>query len=182
MQRLIIVILAIVVALPVVIKSRESRIKSASAAFSITSSPKVLVRVSGDIDRPGIFQVNANTMTIGVINMAMDGAPQKYRIMNESGAKVVANGTDLHIKRQSDGSALIGVIPMPASERMVMGIPLDINTMSKADFVRLPGIGPVMAERIIVYRQINGGIMRVEDFLAVEGIGEVKYKKLSKYF
>ncbi len=71
---------------------------------------------------------------------------------------------------------------MPVGEKLVLGIPLDINSMSTSDFVLLPGVGQVLAERIIAYRQNNGGNMKTEDLLAVEGIGEIKYKKLLKYF
>lgn len=183
MQRAIILILAVIIVLPVVFKSRESRVKSAPTAFSVmSSSPKVLVRVSGDVAQPGIYSVVANTMTDSVINMAMNDVPKKYQIVNKSGAKTVAAGMDIHIRKQPDGTALLSVNSVPAPERMVLGIPLEINNMSEADFVRLPGIGPVMAKRIVMYRQNNGGKMRVEDLLAVEGIGDVKYKKLSKYF
>jgi competence protein ComEA len=71
---------------------------------------------------------------------------------------------------------------MPVPERMVLGIPLDISVMSEADFDRLPGIGPALARRIVEYRQNNGGILRVEDLAAVQGIGEKKFNKLRAYF
>ena len=54
--------------------------------------------------------------------------------------------------------------------------------MSEADFDRLPGVGAVMARRIVEYRQKNGGKMNIEELLAVEGIGEIKYQKLVRYF
>jgi competence protein ComEA len=68
------------------------------------------------------------------------------------------------------------------NERLVMGIPLDINTMSEADFDKVPGIGPMLARRIVIYRQNNGGSMAVADLLSVEGIGDKKYFRLLKYF
>ena len=54
--------------------------------------------------------------------------------------------------------------------------------MSAADFNLLTGIGPVIAERIIRYRQNNGGNMSVEDLQSIEGIGEKKYNALRIYF
>jgi competence protein ComEA len=38
----------------------------------------------------------------------------------------------------------------------------------------LPGVGPVLAERIVAYRDANGPFQAVEDLLEVPGIGEAK--------
>ena len=82
----------------------------------------------------------------------------------------------------NDGTGLVTVGVMPAGERMLLNVPLDINSMSETDFERLPGVGAMMARRIVEYRQYNGGKMRVEELLGVEGIGEKKYNKIRKYF
>jgi len=181
-QRVIIIILAVMISLPFVIKSRVSGIKSAPAAFSVTSSSRVIVRVSGDVRHSGIYEVSANSLTRSVIKMAgVDGAV-KYLILDETGSRPVVNGADLQLKMQHDGTGMVCFGSIPAGERMVLGIPLDINSMDEADFDRLPGIGPVMARRIVEYRQKNGGKIKVEGLLAVEGIGEMKYQKLKKFF
>lgn len=71
---------------------------------------------------------------------------------------------------------------MPAAERLVMGIPLDINAMTETDLENVPGIGPALARRITSFRQNNGGRMSVQDLLFVEGIGEKKFETLRRYF
>ncbi len=55
---------------------------------------------------------------------------------------------------------------------------LDVNTAVEADLVRLPGIGPVMAKRIVAYRQEHGRFKRLEDLRKVKGIGAKTYAKL----
>jgi len=182
MQRLIIIILAVIVTLPVILKSRVSEIISAPTAFSVISSSKVVVRVSGDVRHAGIYKAGANTLAMDVINMAEPVGPAKFSETDKTVTRTVVNGSDIRLKVMPDGTGVIAVGAISSAERIVLGIPLDINAMSEADFDRLPGIGPVMAAKIIRYRQNNGGKMRVEDLLAIEGIGEMKYQKLNKYF
>ena len=48
---------------------------------------------------------------------------------------------------------------------------IDINQADEAQLQQLPGIGPVLAGRIIAWREENGAYQIPEDLLAVEGIG-----------
>lgn len=59
------------------------------------------------------------------------------------------------------------------------GEKLDVNSASLEQLQTLPGIGPVLAGRIIEFRKENGGFVRLEDLLLVRGIGEKRLEKLS---
>jgi competence protein ComEA len=52
--------------------------------------------------------------------------------------------------------------------------PLSLNQASTAELESLPGVGPVLSERIIAFREENGPFATVEDLLEVPGIGESK--------
>lgn len=56
--------------------------------------------------------------------------------------------------------------------------PLDINTAPAEELAGLPGIGEVLAERIVDYRTANGPFETVEDLTKVPGIGGKKLADL----
>lgn len=58
--------------------------------------------------------------------------------------------------------------------------PLDLNRATASDLDALPGIGPVLAGRILEYRRRHGGFTRVEELLGVVGIGPRLMERLSR--
>jgi len=58
---------------------------------------------------------------------------------------------------------------------------IDINRATVEDFSRLPGIGPKLARRIVAFREKHGPFRRVEDLLAIRGIGHKKWKAMRPY-
>lgn len=58
---------------------------------------------------------------------------------------------------------------------------INLNTADRERLMALPGVGEVLAERIIAYREANGPFARPEDLLNVSGIGEKSYGKLADY-
>lgn len=55
---------------------------------------------------------------------------------------------------------------------------LDLNRATEQDFESLPGIGPVLAGRIVDYRQGVGSFSSVEDLRDVKGIGKRKFERI----
>jgi len=60
--------------------------------------------------------------------------------------------------------------PAPAKE--AGGAKVNVNQATVEQLMTISGIGPVMAKRIVDFRDKNGPFKKVEDLLAVQGIGE----------
>jgi competence protein ComEA len=58
---------------------------------------------------------------------------------------------------------------------------VDLNGSSRMELEALPGIGMVLADRIVSYRSTYGGFQRVGDLVNVSGIGEKRLKRLEPF-
>jgi competence protein ComEA len=56
--------------------------------------------------------------------------------------------------------------------------PVNLNTATMDQLATIPGIGVKTAERIIAYREKNGGFKKIEDLMNVSGVGEKSFLKM----
>ena len=59
--------------------------------------------------------------------------------------------------------------------------PVDINKATVEGLTAIPGIGKVMAQRIVAWREEHGPFRRVEDLMKIKGIGEKSFDKIRPY-
>ena len=72
--------------------------------------------------------------------------------------------------------------PVPEREYNILNTSdalININTADSEELARLPGVGTVLAERIVQYREEHGLFSFPEDILNVSGIGEAKYENMA---
>lgn len=66
-------------------------------------------------------------------------------------------------------------------DRTQAGFPININTASAEELTSLPGIGDVLAGRIVSYREQYGSFLSTEELMDVTGISEKTYERIQEY-
>ena len=69
-------------------------------------------------------------------------------------------------------------IPQITEEPVVISFPISINEAEKAEIMALPGIGEVLADRIIEFRNAHGDFSSPEELLNVEGVGKKRLEEI----
>ena len=135
----------------------------------------VVVHVSGRVLRPGLVRVDASAR-VGDVIVAAGGALSDARLEEINLAAPVMDGAQV-------------VVPGPRA-RLGMGNStngggsskrVSLNQASPAQLEDIPGVGPVLAQRIVDFRESKGPFREVEDLLDVSGIGEKKLAELREY-
>lgn len=180
--KFLVFVCAVAVSIPLFVKSRPVGDVSPPAAFSVPPSSLINVKISGDVRHPGVYQMSAKKMTIDAIKMAGFVTPELRRLVEGIPPSTLVNGMSLNLTVAPTGMPVLTASRMSVEECLVLEIPLDLNQMSAVELDKVPGIGPALADRIVLYRHNNGGFMRVTDLLAVGGIGEKSFSRLKKYF
>jgi len=125
-------------------------------------------RVNDAIDAAGGLQANANTYALNLAAQLQDG--EQLVIPTQI---PTPNPTEIELSIQTRSNTE-QINPFPTENLESNGL-ININTATQEELETLPGIGPVTAEKIILYRQINGPFTTIEAILDVSGIGPVKF-------
>ncbi|MDD3293505.1 MAG: helix-hairpin-helix domain-containing protein [Geobacteraceae bacterium] len=184
-HRFVLCIVALVLALMLMAKSRGIfRWEDTPALFLPEGTPpsgKVTIRIDGNVVNPGIYQYRhaADTKTVMKMTVAgQDACSEEDSFLNHG----INIGDVVWVARKKGNLLEIEKKSMSTSEKMILGIPLNPNKMTVEDWVKLPGIGPATAERIVEDRQNNGDIVNLEELDRVPGIGKAKIGQVKKYF
>lgn len=128
-----------------------------------TTAGSITVHVSGSVASPGLVHLAAGSRVADAVVAAGGALP---------GADLTALNLAAPI---SDGQQLVVPVLSPTGGPAVSSDGrVRINTADAAALEGLPGVGPVLAERIVSYRDSHGPFATVEDLLDVPGIGEAK--------
>jgi competence protein ComEA len=136
---------------------------------------QLVVHVAGAVTNPGVYQLDQAARVIdavdaaggavagadlGVLNLAApvgDGERIYVPLVGETPPPVLGG---------SDGAGSLGGVNGGSGSGRI-----NVNTASASELTDLPGVGPVLAERIVAFRNANGPFGELADLGEVSGIG-----------
>ncbi len=121
------------------------------------SKESIEVRIEGAVKEPGWYNIPKGSLVIEGIREAGGALPQA------------------DLRGMNLGSSL-----GDKEEIWIPGEKLNINRASLEQLTYLPGIGPVLAQRIIEYRVKNGPFHNLSELTEIPGIGQVKFARIKE--
>jgi competence protein ComEA len=138
--------------------------------IALADDAGLTVHVSGAVAQPGLVNVPAGARIADAVSAAGGALPDAdLRALNL--AAPVRDGEQVAVPGQSESLADGGAAVDGAGR-------VRINVADAVELQALPGVGPVLAERIVSHRDEHGSFAAVEDLLDVSGIGEGKLASL----
>lgn len=138
------------------------------------------IRLEGNCVKPGIYQFESVESLGTVIKMTV---PFLWRFSWDQGLlkKILSTGEAVSVTHTHGEHVEITRESLCVMEKMILGIPLDPNSLTSAEWELLPRIGPALARKIVLDRQENGDFRSIRDLDRVPGIGEATLRQLKGY-
>lgn len=142
--------------------------RAAPIAISVAplAAEPMRVSVTGAVATPGIVTVNPGARLQDVANAA-GGFTGDADVAALNMAGRVGDGEHIDVPRLTTADAEVAVATSaPATD----GKPLDLNHATASELEELPGIGEVLAARIVDYRETHGAFASIDELVLVDGI------------
>lgn len=142
---------------------------------------ELVVHVAGQVTAPGLYRLPAGARVADALEEA--GGPLPEAAVDALNlARPLADGEQLLVPASPPADGAV-----PAASAASAGAPawrpdgaLDLNLATADDLQELPGIGPVLAERIVEHREQIGRFAAVGDLRDVAGIGEKTFQSIAE--
>lgn len=150
-----------------------SRIVIRSGSF-----PEIVVEVSGGVATPGVYELPGASRLQQAIDRAGGlSADADVSSLNLAGRLGDGEKVVIPVRNELSQVPLDGATPGTDSGGNSRSL-IDLNAASAADFDSLPGIGPVIAERILEYRTVSGPFTSVDQLAEIDGISTTMVDEL----
>lgn len=144
---------------------------------SATTATVVVVHVVGEVKEPGVYDLPADSRITDAIEAA-GGATKDADLTSINLARVLFDGEQIFIGNINSAAAPSTSSSSSSSSSTNPAGRININMANAAQLDQLPGIGPVIAGRIVEYRNQNGPFRQLTDLKQVSGIGDAIYDKI----
>ena len=135
------------------------------------AEPEIFVDVTGAVNNPGVYTLTGKSRVIDAIKAAGDSAPGAD-LSTINLARVLNDGEQIYVD-----STVVNSRGVRVSKAIPRG-PININRATVKQLDALDGVGPVIAQRIVDYRKINGSFLSIDDLQKVSGIGAAKFAQI----
>jgi competence protein ComEA len=132
---------------------------------------EIFVDVAGAVNNPGVYSLSGQSRVIDAIKAAGDSAPGAD-LSTINLARIVSDGEQIYVDSASTSKSY------GSGKKNVRVGPVNLNRATKSQLDSLDGIGPVIAQRIIDYRKVNGPFLTIDDIQKVSGIGTAKFAQI----
>ena len=172
-KRALLIIGSLILVLSVFIVARgNSQPDEAMEVIPITiTEPEIFVDVTGAVNKPGVYTLTGKSRVIDAIKAAGDSAPGAD-LSTINLARVLNDGEQIYVD-----STVVNRNGVRVSKAVRSG-PININRATARQLDALDGVGPVIAQRIVDYRKINGSFLTIDDLQKVSGIGAAKFAQI----
>lgn len=163
-------------------KSNVKSDKSSTSKETETSDSKekkgILVEIKGEVKKPDVYLMKEDSIVKDLIKEA-GGATDNSDTSKLNLAQKLRDGMCIVVPNVQSNTG--NMITAPVSSNVGIGSNseiININTATKEELKKLPSVGDVTADKIIAYREKNGGFKTIEDIKKVDRIGESTFNKL----
>jgi competence protein ComEA len=161
--------------------NRASDISENKPAIQI-EIPPVIIHIAGAVKNPGVYQLKSTDRIVDAVKIA-GGAIEEANLDSINLASLLKDGQKIIVpyKTYSEtgeeiNTNIYNYVESVYSSSVSTSAKININTANANLLQTLPGIGPVLSERIIEYRNQNGLFGMIDDIKDVSGIAEKKYE------
>ncbi len=171
-KRALLAVFALVCVVSVAVVARGHSEPVIETVPIVVAPPKVMVDVAGGVKEPGVYELPANSRVMDAITAA-GGTRPGTDTSDINLARIVKDGEQIYVEPAQVTNSNLRSAPSRVVKKK--SGPININRATAGELDALPGIGPVLASRIIDYRKTNGPFLSVDDLQKVSGIGSAKF-------
>ncbi|BCB79379.1 ComEA family DNA-binding protein [Phytohabitans flavus] len=151
------------------------------ATAAASGGGEVVVAVAGKVRKPGLVRLPEGSRVADALTAAGGVLPgTDIALLNL--ARKVTDGELILVGVTAPPGDPAGGVPPPegATGGGAAGGKVNLNTATLAQLDSLPGVGPVLAQRILDHREKSGPFRTVSDLRQVDGIGDARYEQLKE--
>lgn len=156
-----------------------------NTAQEVEEKEYIKIHITGQINSPGIIELEEGARIADAIEKS-GGATALANLENVNLAYELQDGQKVYIPSMEEGK--VEYLTEESGENIIEDTSafsktkkININKASEEDLQNIPGIGPSMAQKIVIYRKENGEFKSIEDLKNVSGIGDKKFESMREY-